>query len=466
MRVCAPLAEAASLASRLNARCILPSDPSADLAALAPLAEHCEKFSPLVGWETAEGQIGRCSSQQQGSPDSLLLDVTGIGPLFHGEESLANEVITDLRNWGCHARVAIAETIGAAWALATEGAVNPAVVPSTRMEPTIAPLPLSALRLPRDTIDLLAQLGVVRVEQLLHLPRTSLPARFGQRLLRRLDQLLGAAPEVIVPHRPPAEFAAEEVLEHPAESREVVEHVVRELAKRLAAALAPRRQGAMRLSCRLDSAPGRPLTWQVGLYRPSADPRHFWDLLRVQLEQTALSGPVGRLTLAAPLTAPLENRQGELFAGSSHDASRQLDLLVDRLSSRLGAKAVLRPELTADPLPERAVRYVPLVESGSKRRMSKSPLHAAAACPLTLHSPPRALEVVSIVPDGPPVSFRFGSQAHRVACWWGPERIETGWWRGRSVRRDYYRIETADGQRLWLFRRLEDGAWFLHGEFA
>jgi protein ImuB len=85
---------------------------------------------------------------------------------------------------------------------------------------------------------------------------------------------------------------------------------------------------------------------------------------------------------------------------------------------------------------------------------------------LWLISPPERLEVVSIVPDGPPLRFQFSGRSHTVACHWGPERIETGWWRSSAVRRDYYRVETAGGERFWLFRRLHDGAWFLQGEFA
>jgi len=78
---------------------------------------------------------------------------------------------------------------------------------------------------------------------------------------------------------------------------------------------------------------------------------------------------------------------------------------------------------------------------------------------------PVALPVVAVAPDGPPAKFRLRGVEHRIAQAWGPERIETGWWRGPTVARDYYRVETVDGFRFWLFRRLRDGAWFLHGMF-
>jgi protein ImuB len=66
---------------------------------------------------------------------------------------------------------------------------------------------------------------------------------------------------------------------------------------------------------------------------------------------------------------------------------------------------------------------------------------------------------------GPPLWFHFAGQQHHVVQVWGPERIETGWWRGRPVGRDYFRIETTAGRRFWLFRRLRDEKWFLQGMF-
>jgi protein ImuB len=519
-----PLAEAAALVAaqrtdnhtdKLASECqILPHDPAADLAALAKLAEHCERFSPIVGWETVEGGGQSPKSKAQGPRPTdnfgsgtldvgLFLDVTGIGVLFGGEEALSREVVASLERLGYAGQVAIAGTIGAAWAAAAMQNAE------CEMQNPESAFRVAALRLPPEMLDLLVQLGIARIEHLLALPRASLRARFGERLLLRLDQLTGGAPEAIVPHRPPPHFAAERVLEYPIEQREAVESLVRELVESIARDLAERREGVVQLHIRLDCAPGQPLLLEVGLFRPSADARHLWEVVRMQLEQKPLPGPVGRVTLEARLTAPLENRQGELFAGNEREAERQYALLIDRLTSRLGAAAVLRAELTADPLPERAMRWVAGVRSqrsgarsqgsgarsqgsGARRKRNagrqtlstqysvlstnshrephplQSPIRtpqSAVHRPLTL-LPPVALEVLSVVPDGPPLTFRWQGRQHQVVRHWGPERIETGWWRGASVRRDYYRVETATGQRFWLFRQLGDGRWQLHGEFS
>jgi protein ImuB len=410
-------------------------------------------------------------------PDCLFLDVTGIGVLFGGEERLAEAVVEDCAELGYEARVGVGETIGAAWAVATRES-SKFKVQSSKLESTWG---LNCLRLEAETVDLLGQLGIATLEQLLELPRETLRARFGERLLLRVDQLLGTAQEIIVPHRPQPQFVEEWVLEYPAERREVIEQVVRELVGRIATALANRREGVLKLNCRIDCVPGRPVVLTIGLFRPSADAKHLWDLVAMQLEQAALPGPVGRVRLEGALTGQLENRQGELFAGNQHEAERQFALLIDRCSGRLGLSAVLRPQLTAEALPERAVRYVKGVRSqgaGVRRARSaergvgsedSSALPAPSSAllrPLFLHSPPQVVEVMSVAPDGPPVWFGFRGQKHEIADQAGPERIETGWWRGKTVRRDYWRAVTASGQRFWLFRDLTDQRWYLHGEFS
>ncbi len=485
-----PLAEASALAQRGGRFIALAHNRAADLAELARLAEKCERFSPLVGWETVDASTDWWPAT---GPAHLFLDITGIGRLFGGEERLIAEIRRDFAREGYEIEAGAASTIGRAWG---GGEVQiedcKLQIANSNLQSAICNLQskIHSLRLPPATLSLLAQLGITRAEELLRLPRESLRSRFGERLLLRLDQFLGTAQETIVPHHPPPRFQAEWILEYPTDSRELVEQIVSQLVARIAQELAPRQEGVVQLACRLDGAGGKPLQLSVGLFRPSAQRQHLEELLRMQLEQAQLPRQIGRIGIAAQLTAALENLQAELFADSSREASRDFSLLIDRLASRLGPTAVLQPVLRSDPLPERAVSYAPVVGkkrrsevrgqgSGVRSRKRKSQIRnlklPADSCPLSpdpysrplfLHHPPLLLAAVSVVPDGPPISFEFQGQTHRIDRHWGPERIETGWWRGRSHRRDYYRVETITGHRYWIFRRLADGKWHLHGEYA
>src|SRR5262249_47289990 len=203
-----PLAEAATLSGAH----LVEHDPAADRAVLEQLAAGCEQFSPIVGLE---------------EPDNLLLDVTGLGPLFGGEQALAEQIVRAFHRRGLAVQLAIADTVGAAWAIAHYGNKKVSdtfsVVPRGKTEEFLASLPVAALRLPEETIEILSELGIERIAQLVALPRDALASRFDPQLLTRLNQALGLVPEAIVSHRPPPEFTAHTQLEYPTAHREALE---------------------------------------------------------------------------------------------------------------------------------------------------------------------------------------------------------------------------------------------------
>ncbi len=454
-----PLAEAAALIEKVEDSHIEAHDPTADRQSLRQLAQWCEQFSPIVGMETGE------------EPSSLLLDVTGLGGLFGGESSLAGQVAEKFRRRGYAVRLAIADSIGAAWALA-HFAETPAVVtdPGSSFE-ALGALPVEALRLPDATADLLNELGVHEIGQLSWLPRSSLSSRLGSELGRRLDQAQGLIEEIIAADRPTQEPEARWSLEHPTDDRRMLEQILARLVERVAEVLARQDRGALALECRLDGEGNTPVRISVGLYRPTAEPQHLMELVATQLERLMLPGPVSEVHVRATIGAPLTNRQHELFAAPAGHKPGQLAMLVDRLSSRLGRKCLVGAHLQADAQPERACRFVPLTGCDPKRRKSRPATRTdrlvpgPSERPLRIQTPPQAVHVVAVAPDGPPACFHYQNCRHRIVRHWGPERIETGWWRGRSVRRDYYRVETSTGCRFWLFRRQSDGKWFLQGSF-
>ena len=222
-------------------------------------------------------------------------------------------------------------------------------------------------------------------------------------------------------------------------------------------------------------------------------------MLRLPLDQLRIALPVAAISLAATQTAPLEpRRQASLFAFDGRELARRrlrdLTALVERLSSRLGRQAVVRVRLRPEAQPELSWQEDPWIGGATVRargsekgtgtfcaeRHSEGPFAAKGACPLFrpcrrvrcdccrvrgCFGFPAVCAATGTAPVEPPRQFCLAGKEYRVVRHWGPERIETGWWRGQPAGRDYFRVETATGARYWLFRRLRDGKWFLHGTF-
>jgi protein ImuB len=284
--------------------------------------------------------------------------------------------------------------------------------------------------------------------------------RFGAGLLFRLDQAHGLATEMIVPYRPPPRYQAACELEYPTARRDILERLAAGLLERIVAELHARNVGAVRLVGRFECGPESVAEFEIGLFRPSDSEQQLIEMLRLQWERLALPGPVRRMDLIVEKAARVDWQPGEMFFGESGAAGPHLTALLERLSNRLGPRAVVRTELMADAVPERSFRYATFL--GSRRRGSRAAPAAVSHRPLLLLHPPPRIEVEV---HTSPTSFCWHSRWHEVSREWGPERIETAWWRGGTVRRDYYRVETTEGNRFWLFRDRNTRAWHLHGSF-
>ncbi len=443
------LAEARSLRkeSRGHSLVVLRENRQSARTALIRLAWTCQSCSPCVGVEEAD------------APESLLLDISSCAHLFGGEEPLLQQVQETLQ--GFTLRLGVADAIGAAWALAHYGQRNVAVAPPEKHHAALRDFPVDALRIAPKTAALLHRLGIDRIADLQKLPRQSIPSRFGEELLRRLDQATGRRPELITPETPPSPVEAEREFEYPVDNLSTLESVLLSLLRQVVAESRRRRLSIRRIDCRLRCESGGEHKVAVELLRPSLSEEHLCQLLKLQWERIQISRPVITIDVAAQL-APLVMEQTSLFDDNLSSDTRVAEL-IDRLSNRLGVDAVLRATLFPDAQPEFAYRLESLLHARRMRdasnRSSCKPLHR----PLCLLQPPVAVRVVSA--DARPCRLYWSQREHHVVCSWGPERISTGWWRRHPVRRDYYSIETREGARYWLFRSGNAGDWFLHGVF-
>ncbi len=419
-----------------------------------------QRFSPLVGFEPSEER-------------SLLLDLTGLAHLFGGEPALASQLLGEIRGLGFTSRMAITDTVGAAWAAVQFRNAECVIVPPGELRPLLFPLPVEALRLPEETLHWLHELGLFQVGQVESLPHAELPSRFGPILLTRLDQAFGRLDEPVQACPPPPQFEARWLADYPLTSPERIDAELERLVHRVAGLLKHCGRGALRVECRLNlerprsDSPTPSITLGFGLFRPTADAMRLLELLRLQFERARIPSPVTGASVVVTLSESLETRhQATLFESGDEDQRepQHIASLAERLSSRLGRDAVVGVRLRPEAQPELAWHYDPLVGDRRRRRISKKNEDLPPR-PVRMLQRPVLLSATAVAPDGPPGRFHFAGRDHTIVRHWGPERIEAGWWRGQPVGRDYFQVETRTGGRYWLFRRLRDGKWFLHGIF-
>jgi protein ImuB len=484
-----PLAEAKALTLETGIH-FEAHDPRADHEALQALAVACQRFSPLVTVEETEmvgcvagpksRRVSRLPQDRQRTlhtfkeaeqqPDSLLLDITGCGPCFGGETALVRRARSWLAREGYQVRLAVADTFGAAWAMAHCSPESEPILAPGRQVAALQPLPVEALRLTAPTLQALHAFDLRTIEQVLALPRIALASHFPAEVIGRLDQALGETFELLTPEHSEEPVEACWPVEPPTADRRILEAVLDHLLDQILEKLRPRPVGVQRLVCSLRLVAGPPIQVPVGLLQASVSARRLNELLRFHLERLRLTSEVALVVLRAD-TAALEFRQDLLFEdGTGLKRWPHFPTLIERLSHRLGETAVLCPRLWPDAQPEFAFRYEPWLRQERALTPAQSlPLarHGAASeRPLCVLRQPAPLLATSLVPGEPPPCFVWHDQNHQVAHFRGPERIETGWWRERDVRRDYYLVETTTGQRFWLFRAIPEDSWFLHGTFV
>jgi protein ImuB len=454
---------------------IRPADPEGDLAALHRLALlAARRWAPTVAVEDA---------------DTLLIDLTGAAHLHGGEARMVRRIVRLLARRGYTSRIAIADTAGAAWALAHFGGEPVLHIPIGGHAQAIAPLPIAALRADCDAIELLHRLGIERIGELAAIPRAPLVRRFGAALAMRLDQALGTMPEPLEPVVPREAIAVQRRFAEPIATPEAIAHWLGALAPELCAALEAEGLGARAVELIADRVDGVPQRIRIGLARASRDPLHLIRLIARRIEDIEPGYGIDSMTLhvrrAEPLAAqPFSERLDE-------ETRPDLAPLADTLATRIGMRRLWRSRPVESDVPERSVARDGVLDPPERGGMRAKPgdirqLDRTSAPdpwqpqwprPVRLLLRPERLDhVLAELPDQPPRRFTWRGSTIRVVRADGPERITGEWWRrpdeAQAVR-DYFRVEDESGRRYWLFRRGDgeravtgDLSWYLHGLFG
>ena len=484
------LADARARLPALNA---VQAEPAEEARLLERLCDWCSRFTPLAALD------GR---------DGLMLDISGVAHLFGGEAALAEDCLKRLAGQGITARAAVAANPRAAWALARFSAekIAPEALSDKAFAKLFHDLPLAALGLEDKIVAGMARAGLRRIGDIALRPRAPITARFGATPMTRLDELRGLERGSIAPRFAAPEFSAERRFASPVETIEAIEATLRKLADALVVLLERQARGARRMELELHRVDGDVRRIRVGAGRPLNEARAIARLFAERLaspQEDAIDAGFGidLMRLACLAAEPLAPSQVELERAHEAERARALADLIDRLSARLGARAVTRRELVEAHLPEQAEAAAPATLGEARTRGEATLLppgcdlgvaaeggrrppdlirgrpdegeRSAPARPLRLFVRPEPIEAIAEVPDGPPLRFRWRRVLHDVAAIEGPERIAAPWWRRPDApTRDYFRAEDSQGRRFWLYREglwgreTQRAKWFLHGVFG
>ena len=426
------VATAQALSSGLR---IFARDGAAERAALERIASWALQFSPTVS--IAE-------------PAEVLLEVEGSLDLFGGFSRLWAEVTQKISAMGYTAVVAAAPTPLAAQWFARAG-LPARIRHDDALRLSLERLPVSVVGLSPSSKETLRNIGVGTLAECLQLPRDGLARRAGKELFERLDRALGRIPDPRPTFVTPRNFKASLPLTAPVEQADALLFAAHHLLLELCGWLAATVQGVQSLGFALLHEGHDETRFTLNLSEASRDPTHLTHVLRERLKRLTLPRPVHTLAMQSGRLLSLASSNLSLLRDNREEAETTIQI-IERLRARLGEEAVQGFDTIADHRPERAWRTC---EPGKESTASAG--LPASARPLWLLPAPRALVEIA---DGP----HYEGPLTLLTL---PERIETGWWDGNDVVREYYVACNPARSLLWIYRQLrEKSGWYLHGFFS
>jgi protein ImuB len=415
---------------------------------LLKLGLWCIRYTPIVAVDP---------------PDGLILDISGCTHLWTDERGYLTEIITKLRVSGYYARGAIADTIGAAWAISRFGKLTPIIGNSAQANALLG-LPPTALRLETVVLQKLYKLGFYRIESFINMPRSVLRRRFGADFLLKIDQALGIQEETIIPLVPLVPYQERLPSFEPIKTASGIAIAIEQLLEMLCIRLKAEGKGVRKAALTCFRIDDRVEQVAIETNRATYSSRHLFKLFELQINKIEPALGIDLFLLEALKVEDVDYVQETLWIEKPGLEDILLAELLDRIAGKIGNTAIRRYLPVEQYWPERAVKTaLSLSEKPATNWRTDRPR------PLHLLSRPEQIEVMALLPDYPPKVFTYKGKRHVVEKADGPERIEREWWQDKGEHRDYYVVEDAIGQRYWLFRsgHYEDSPqWFLHGFFA
>lgn len=438
-----------------DCRAILPTlqvfdeMPGLDQRLLRALGEWCIRYTPVVAVDGSDG---------------LILDISGCAHLWGGELPYLKDILSKLTGFGYDVRGAIADTIGAAWAISRFGKILPIIKPGGQLE-ALLPLPPAALRLDAPVIERLEKLGLYQIQSFITMPRSALRRRFGQHLLDRVDQAIGSKFEPIECVKPVQPYQERLPCLGPIRTATGIEIALRKLLEALYKRLKDEGKGLRTCVFKGYRLDGNIQKIDIGTNRATRSIEHLFKLFEIKISTMKPDLGFELFMLEAPIVEDMTIEQEQLWDMSTDGDDKEISELLDRMAGKLGADTIHRYLPAEHYWPERSIKLATAIQE-----KPDTAWQTELPRPVDLLPQPEPIEVMVPMPDYPPVQFKYQGKMHRVKKADGPERVEQEWWLSDGLYRDYYSVEDEEGGRYWVFRsghyKGRTPQWYMHGFFA
>lgn len=438
-----------------DARAIFPDLPAIDHQPALPakllnaLGEWCLRFTPIVMVDL---------------PDGLMLDISGCPHLWGGELHYSNDITARLNRAGYHVNTAIADTMGAAWAVSRYGK-HESIIPAYQQKQALLALPAEALRIDILTASRLYKLGLNSIGSFVDMPSATLRRRFGKDLVQRIELALGLALETLNPISPALIFQERLSCLDPVRTAKAIKIALQQLLEKLCKHLLQEGKGLRKAVLKCYRVDDEIQSIEIGTNKATRNISHIFRLMEQKITNIDPGLGIELFVLEAPVTEPLKVEQEYLWTDISNEHSESLIQLIDRISVRIGNQAIKKYLPAEHHWPERS--YVPA------KSITEQPIISwpqGLRRPVYVLPKPEPIQVSVPIPDYPPMLFVYKGKVHNIKKADGPERIEREWFIEKGLQRDYYIVEDQTGARYWLFRSghydTHIPEWFIHGFFA
>ncbi|NCD71228.1 Y-family DNA polymerase [Mucilaginibacter agri] len=441
------LADAKAIIANLE---VFDEKPDRAAKLLKGLGLWCIRYTPIIALDL---------------PDGLILDISGCAHLWDGEHAYLSEIVSRLQSKGYHARAAIADTIGAAWAIARFGHGAP-IVKSNELRTNLLSLPANALRLDPVVLERLQKLGLRTVKSFISMPRSALRRRFGKELLLRVDQALGEEDEPLQLIKPVEPYQERLPCMEPIRTATGIEIAIQRLLENLCQRLQEEGKGLRTAILKCYRIDGKVIKVEIGTNQASHHTGHLFKLFELKIPTIEPALGIELFILEAIKVEDVAQIQEALWGKKVGLDNPNVIELLDRIANKVGPTAIRRYLPDEHYWPERSIKQV-----SSLQQKPAIAWRVDRPRPIQLLPRPEPVEVAAPIPDYPPMLFIYQGKKHIIKKADGPERIEREWWIEAGEHRDYYQVEDEAGCRYWLFRSghytgEQSNQWFIHGFFA